>query len=117
MTRSIVTFHPRFRRHAVAEIGRDASPLDHNTAVVEDAVVEGVFVEHVMPVESMVRMAGNDADVALLACAVVEGVAWPRHVGVAVECRRASGSVAGRHSDAAYTTRDVEIAVGVTLAD
>jgi 23S rRNA (cytidine2498-2'-O)-methyltransferase len=76
-----------------------------------------VFVEHVTPIHEELPLCGPWEDLDLLR-QLARGIRIDRmrpDATVAVECRRAAAAVSGRHADAAYTVRDVEVAVGSAL--
>lgn len=124
MTAAVLTYHPRFESHARAEVRRRVGEvvfrrLDTGAAVVESRSCLSppgfVFVEHIAPVDFAVQAEGEFSDVAVLAKAVANSGSWRGYASVAAECRRGPDAVSGRHEDARYTTRDVEIAAGTLL--
>lgn len=130
--RWIVTAHPRFASHAIDEIA-DRTRIASVERVGQDAVLvelatgsppldvalradPATFVQHLAPVAFTVTMGGERVDLDLLRRAAIATVTT---VGgaVAVDCRIGDGAVRGRHSESAYTARDVEITMGTALAD
>ena len=127
---TIVTFHPRFKRAALREV-RGVAPdaevldrLDTDSLLVGSAsgwlgpalaAALPTFVLHVAPVSLTVPLLGDRADLDVLRHAVADEVRLPVGERFAVQARRGASSVAGRHGEALYTSRDVEIAIGRPL--
>jgi 23S rRNA (cytidine2498-2'-O)-methyltransferase len=72
------------------------------------------FAHSVVPVDVDVKLAGDAGDVDLIVEAA-NALPIEKDSTFAVECRKGTRSVGGRHPDAAYTTRDIEIRLGTAL--
>jgi 23S rRNA (cytidine2498-2'-O)-methyltransferase len=130
--RHIATSYPRFHKHATREL-RQIDPdleaagiLDAGTTQLRSgrpghdirsalAADPAVFVHHAAPVTEEIPLAGDRTDIAVITAAV-RHMRLPTDFSYAVECRKGRSTIAGPHTVAAYTTRDIEIAVGTALA-
>ncbi|HUR49731.1 MAG TPA: SAM-dependent methyltransferase [Acidimicrobiales bacterium] len=122
----VLTHHPRFRRAALAEAEAAFGALteverpDRSVTVIDcpsedqGLIRDSIFVQHVAPGDRAIRIEGTSGDVGMLVDATASMAAVIRGK-FAVQCRRGAHSGGAAHSGAAYTTRDVEIAIGAPI--
>lgn len=122
----VLTHHPRFRRPALAEADEALGGIveverpEPSVTVIESelaeqgALLHSVFVQHVAPGNVTVLIDGAAADVDRLVDATAP-LATAIRGNFAVQCRRGAHSGGASHADAAYSTRDVEIAIGTPI--
>lgn len=132
-TRYVVGFHPRYRRVAIRECREIDPELAVTTRLDENATeltagrpghdlaqtftsAPPVFARHALAVDTEVLLEGASQDIAAITSAVLD-LPFDRGRSVAVECRKGKEKISGTHDAAAYTTRDVEIAVGTALGE
>ena len=129
--RYVVTHYPRFRKPALAEVQRVDPRVEVMNGDSARTIVSGAtpgcgvaeafqaqhptFVQHLAPVRARVRLDGHAGDLARITSAVDRVQPLDRSLTFAVQCRKTECTIAGRHGEAPYGARDVEVRVGSHL--
>lgn len=132
-SRLIVTYYPRFRHLAFEELNRAGMNIDAELRLDVDSTLitypgasnepaaalkalKPTFVQHISPVHLSIEITGDPADLQELALAALSMSArLDSDTPFAVQCRKGRISVGGRHGEAPYTSKDVEVRVGRAL--
>lgn len=126
--RLVLTHHPRFRKAAIEEAAdvlgevSEVERPDNSVVVMEapsadvDALKRTVFIQHVAPATIVVPIDGSPHDIDQLRAAT-QPLITQIDLPFAVQCRRGAHSGGLAHAEAAYSTRDVEIALGAPIEE